>query len=233
MQTKLVWQPGVAWALGGPQLRQTPYLARHIRATPNHLTKATVPLLPGPKDRLSPVRDRPSTRTKNTETNALRPRHTLNLKSQPLAHSTALLETTRPPRWTSQTACEFDTTRPAREGGGKKAQSWELSAPSSSPQAGTTKQPHPSPRYWGVPKLTCRPVSQPHRQPGGCRHHDPRRHLPVLPARLVRVYLRCAALPTSGSFPPKQRPAAQSPGSPSSMDEPSPWVPGAASFPRT
>lgn len=48
MQTKLVWQPGVAWTLGGPHLRQTPRHLDTLRATTNHLTwatKATVPLL--------------------------------------------------------------------------------------------------------------------------------------------------------------------------------------------
>lgn len=79
MQTKLVWQPGVAWALGGPHLRQTP---RHIRATPNHLTwatNATVPLLVQ-RSIQPPVRDNPSTSHKDTETNGILPQHTFNVK---------------------------------------------------------------------------------------------------------------------------------------------------------
>lgn len=64
MQTKLVWQPGVAWALRGPHLRQTP---RHLRATPNHLTwatKATVPLLVQ-RSIQPPVRDNRPPHTKS------------------------------------------------------------------------------------------------------------------------------------------------------------------------
>lgn len=101
-------------------------------------------------------------------------------------------------------------TRPDPRAAGKKAQSWKLAQPPALPAPSSAQlRPAgppacPSLRHWRSTRLTCRPVSQPHRQPGGCRHHDPRRHLPVLPARLVRISIyrcaarRSAALPTSG-----------------------------------
>lgn len=84
-ETKLVWQPGVAWALGGPHLRQTP---RHIRATPNHLTNQG----------RCPLQITVHLTHKDTETNDILPLTHVQPQPQPTVQSISLLDSPRLPK---------------------------------------------------------------------------------------------------------------------------------------